>query len=157
MTFLLLNLITVSRSVGCPIVWFWCWRRRPKRMVLWMVLAFAYFLVTDHYDGQWAREYGLASELGFWLDHLGDFCFYGVVVMSIILGPREASLERRRTRGGGGGGAAARSPGTVGAPVAAPSPTPANSSEPASSAPAAPSAPAAAPPDGAGPGPRPPS
>ncbi len=135
MTFLLLNLITASRSVFCPIVWFWCWRRRPRRMVAWMVLAFAWFLVTDHYDGQWAREYGLESRLGYWLDHLGDFFFYGVVVLSIIAGPREPPLRRRR----GKGVASA-------APAASTTATPPGASPPEPAAPTAASGPGSPPP-----------
>src|SRR5207245_2449546 len=91
MNFWLLNAITASRLFGCAPLWFWCWWRRPRRMVLWMVLIAAWYLVTDHYDGQWAREvregeppaavrpflehvddlaqtYTLESRLGFWLD-----------------------------------------------------------------------------------------
>lgn len=96
MTYLELNLITASRSVLCPAIWFWCWWRRPRRMVLWMTLAFAYFLVTDHFDGQWARAYGLVSELGYWLDHAGDFAFYGIVAVTIMKGPREPAVRRPR-------------------------------------------------------------
>lgn len=96
MTFLELNLLTASRSVLCPIVWFACWWKRPRGMVLWMVLDFAYFLVTDKLDGEWASAYGLRSRLGFWLDHLGDFAFYGVVVLSFIMGSREPDRARRR-------------------------------------------------------------
>jgi hypothetical protein len=131
LTFLLLNLITASRSVLCPVVWFWCWRKRPRRMVLWMVLAFAYFLVTDHYDGQWAREYGLESRLGYWLDHLGDFLFYGVVVLSIIRGSTEPPLARRRTKGGAGAPSAVPMAPAKPASVA----TPPTSSSPSSSEP----------------------
>ncbi len=65
-------------------------------MVAWMSLAFAYFLLTDHFDGQIARNQGLESELGFWLDHVGDLLFYGVVVLSIVKGSREPALARRR-------------------------------------------------------------
>jgi len=65
-----------------------------------MSLAFAWFLLTDHYDGSWARRYGLVSELGFWLDHLGDVAFYGAVVLSLVKGTREPPLARRR-RGAG--------------------------------------------------------
>lgn len=60
-------------------------------MVLWMTLTLAYFVFTDHYDGQWAREYGLASQLGYWLDHVGDFLFYGVIVLTLFKGSREES------------------------------------------------------------------
>lgn len=98
MTYLELNLVTASRSVLCPIVWFWCWWKRPRRMVAWMTLALAYFVFTDHFDGQWAREYGLVSELGYWLDHGGDFLFYGVVVLTLIKGPREGATWGRRSR-----------------------------------------------------------
>ena len=94
-TYLELNLITASRSLLCPVIWFGCWWRRPRRMVLWMTLAFAYFLVTDHFDGQWARAYGLVSEFGYWLDHIGDFAFYGVVALTIMKGPREPEVRRR--------------------------------------------------------------
>ena len=75
-------------------------------MVLWMVLVFAGFLATDHYDGQWARNYGLESGLGYWLDHVGDVLFYGVVVLSIIRGSTEPEARRRGTKGGAGAPAA---------------------------------------------------
>lgn len=99
MSYLALNLITASRLLLCPSIWFWCWWNRPKRMVLWMTLAFAYFLVTDHFDGQWARAYGLTSELGYWLDHVGDFLFYGIMAVTIMKGPREPEVRRRSKAG----------------------------------------------------------
>ncbi len=94
MTFFWLNAITASRLVFCGPIWLWCWWKRPTWMVLWMTLDFAYFLVTDHLDGQWARRYGLVSELGFWLDHLGDFVFYGCVVLTLFLGSREPAARK---------------------------------------------------------------
>ncbi len=96
MTYLELNLITASRTLLCPAIWVWCWWKRPKLMVLWMTLAFAYFLVTDHYDGQWARANELSSEFGYWLDHVGDFVFYGLMAVTIMKGPREPEVRRRR-------------------------------------------------------------
>jgi phosphatidylglycerophosphate synthase len=96
LTYWWLQALTATRLLVCAPVWFWCWWKRPRRMVLWMSLAFTWFLFTDHFDGQWARGYGLTSELGFWLDHLGDFAFYGVVVLSIVLGSRERDGPRRR-------------------------------------------------------------
>jgi phosphatidylglycerophosphate synthase len=98
MSYWLLNAITATRLLVCAPVWLWCWWRRPRRMVLWMALAFAWFLLSDHFDGQWARANGgaLQSELGYWLDHLGDFAFYGVVVLTLVKGSREAGVERRR-------------------------------------------------------------
>ena len=94
MTFFWLNFITASRIFVCFPLWLWCWWKRPRGMVAWMTLDFAYFLITDHYDGQWAREYGLVSELGFWLDHSGDLLFYGAVVLSIIVGSREPAAKK---------------------------------------------------------------
>jgi len=96
MTFLLLNLITASRLVFCAPIWLWCWWKRPRGMTLWMCLDFLYFLVTDHLDGAWAREYGLVSELGYWLDHLGDFVFYGSMVLTILKGSREPEARRKK-------------------------------------------------------------
>ena len=100
MSYWQLQVFTASRLVLCPTIWFWCWRKRPRGMVAWMSLAFAYFLLTDHFDGQIARNQGLESELGYWLDHVGDLLFYGVVVLSIVKGSREPALARRRRAGG---------------------------------------------------------
>ena len=94
MTYFWLNVVTASRIVVCFPVWMWCWWKRPRLMVAWMSLDFAYFFVTDHLDGQWAREYGLVSDLGYWLDHGGDFLFYGAVVLSIIAGSREPAARK---------------------------------------------------------------
>lgn len=96
MEYLLLNALTATRLLVCAPVWAWCWWRRPRRMVLWMTLAFTWFLFTDHFDGVWARTAHLDSELGFWLDHLGDVAFYGAVVVSVVRGSREPGLTRRR-------------------------------------------------------------
>jgi phosphatidylglycerophosphate synthase len=96
-SYLTLTLITASRLVVCAPLWLWCWWKRPRWMVLWMSLVAAWFLVTDHLDGQWALRYGLVSELGYWLDHVGDFVFYGAVVLTTIRGSRERSLRRRRS------------------------------------------------------------
>src|SRR5262245_7237315 len=89
-----LNLITASRLFLCAPLWLWCWWKRPRWMVLWMSLLAAWFLVTDHLDGIWAVRYGLVSNLGYWLDHLGDFAFYGAVVWTTIRGSREPGLRR---------------------------------------------------------------
>jgi phosphatidylglycerophosphate synthase len=97
-TWLTLNLITASRLLVCPAVWLWCWWKRPKWMVLWMLLVAAWFLLTDHFDGHWARRYGLVSEVGYWIDHVGDFIFYGAVVLTLVMGSREPPLTRRRGR-----------------------------------------------------------
>lgn len=99
MTYWLLNALTATRLLVCAPVWFWCWWKRPRFMVAWMSLAFAWFLLSDHFDGYWARTYGLVSELGFWLDHLGDVAFYGAVVLSIVKGTREPERVRRRRAG----------------------------------------------------------
>jgi phosphatidylglycerophosphate synthase len=96
MTYWLLNAITATQLFVCAPVWLWCWWKRPRRMVVWMALAFGWFLLSDHFDGQWARAYGLESELGYWLDHIGDFVFYGAVVLTIVKGSREAGAPRRR-------------------------------------------------------------
>lgn len=66
-----------------------------------MSLAFAWFVLSDHFDGYWARTHGLVSELGFWLDHLGDVAFYGAVVLSIVKGTREPQQVHRRRTGPG--------------------------------------------------------
>lgn len=100
MTYWLLNALTATRLLVCAPVWFWCWWKRPRRMVLWMSLAFAWFLLSDHFDGYWARRYGLTSELGFWLDHVGDVAFYGAVVLSLVKGTREPEAARRRRPSG---------------------------------------------------------
>jgi phosphatidylglycerophosphate synthase len=98
MSFWLLTAVTTVRLVVCGPVWFWCWWKRPKRMVLWMSLVFAYFVLSDHFDGAWARTHGLTSELGYWLDHAADFVFYGIVVLTIVKGTREPGPGRRRGR-----------------------------------------------------------
>jgi phosphatidylglycerophosphate synthase len=118
MNFWLLNAVTATRLLVCAPVWFWCWWRRPKGMVLWMLLALVAFVATDHLDGVWAKTerrgtpppsvepflehvdaaagtYTLESRVGFWLDHSADFVFYGVVVLSLIKGTREPAARRR--------------------------------------------------------------
>jgi hypothetical protein len=93
--FWLLNAVTATRLFICAPVWFWCWWKRPRRMVLWMALVVVWFVGTDFLDGNWARDRGLTSDLGFWLDHLADFAFFGVIVISLIKGSREPALARR--------------------------------------------------------------
>jgi phosphatidylglycerophosphate synthase len=97
-TYFWLNVVTASRLLLCGPIWLWCWWKRPRGMALWMTLAVAWFLVTDHLDGIWARENGLVSELGYWLDHVGDFVFYGSVVLTLVFGTREAAAGHRRKR-----------------------------------------------------------
>ncbi|MCC7138956.1 MAG: CDP-alcohol phosphatidyltransferase family protein [Planctomycetes bacterium] len=96
MAFWLLQAFTAVRLFGCAPLWLWCWWRRPRGMVAWMALAAMVFLFSDHFDGLWARAYGLESRLGFWLDHLGDVAFYGAVVLTTIAGSREPGPRRRR-------------------------------------------------------------
>ena len=124
MTYFWLNTITASRIVVCVPVWLWCWWKRPRGMVAWMTLDFAYFLLTDHYDGQWAREYGLVSELGFWLDHSGDLLFYGALVLSIIAGSREPAAKKlaRRRAPRAAAGTASDAKGEATPPPAPPTP-----------------------------------
>ncbi len=98
MTYWQLQVFTASRLLLCPSLWLWCWWKRPRRMAVWMALAFVYFFFTDHFDGQIARNQGLESELGYWLDHAADFLFYGVIVFTIVKGSREPALLRRRRR-----------------------------------------------------------
>ena len=94
--FFWLNALTASRTLVCVPVWLWCWWKRPRWMVLWMVLDGAWFIGTDWFDGIWAKSRGLTSELGFWLDHGADFFFYGAVVLTLIKGSREPVQKRRR-------------------------------------------------------------
>ncbi len=98
MTFFWLNAITAARLLVCVPVWWWCWLKRPRAMVLWMTLAGAAFLVTDLMDGYWARTHGLESTLGFWLDHSADVLFYGSLFVTMWLGTREAGARRRHKR-----------------------------------------------------------
>src|SRR5436190_24322660 len=94
--FFWLNVLTASRTIVCVPVWLWCWWKRPRLMVLWMVLDGAWFIASDWYDGIWAKSRGLTSELGFWLDHGADFLFYGAVVLTLIKGSREPEQKRKR-------------------------------------------------------------
>lgn len=96
MSYWLLQAFTAARLFVLAPLWLWCWWRRPRGMVAWMALAAVGFLLSDHFDGQWARRYGLESRLGFWLDHLGDVAFYGAIVFTTIRGSREPGPRRRR-------------------------------------------------------------
>jgi phosphatidylglycerophosphate synthase len=95
--FFWLNALTASRTL-CGLLWLWCWWKRPKWMVAYMAAAAAWFIGTDWYDGMWARNRGLVSELGYWLDHGADFLFYGALVLAIIRGSREPEMRRRPKR-----------------------------------------------------------
>lgn len=100
MSYGLLTALTLTRLLVCVPVWVWCYWRRPRRMVLWMTLAALGFLASDHLDGRLARQHGLASVLGAWLDHGTDAVFYGLVLFTLVRGPREAPLRPRRARRG---------------------------------------------------------
>lgn len=97
MTYLWLNVVTGSRLL-CGPVWLWCWWKRPRGMVLWMVLDFAWFVASDWWDGTYAREHRLDSDLGAVLDHGADVLFYGAIVCMLLFGSREADAERRKRR-----------------------------------------------------------
>lgn len=98
MSYGLLTALTLTRPLVCVPLWAWCYWRRPRRMVLWMTLAALGFLASDHLDGVLARQHGLISPLGAWLDHGTDAVFYGLVLFTLVRGPREASLLPRRAR-----------------------------------------------------------
>jgi phosphatidylglycerophosphate synthase len=94
MSYWLLNAITATRLVVCVPVWLWCWWKRPRGMVLWMLLDLVWFVGTDFLDGNWARENHLDSELGFWLDHSADFLFFGAMALTVLKGSREPAARR---------------------------------------------------------------
>jgi hypothetical protein len=98
MTFELLTAVTAARLVVCPAFWLWCWLRRPPFRHVGYGLDLFVFLLTDHLDGVWAREYGLTSRLGYWLDHVGDFLFYFVVIVTGIASANRGALVRRKRK-----------------------------------------------------------
>jgi phosphatidylglycerophosphate synthase len=106
-TWLWLTVLTGTRLFVCVPLWVWCWLRRPRGMVWIMAVAFAWFVASDFVDGSLAREHGLESRTGFWLDRLGDLVGGLAVLASLILGSREAAAGPRRSRARGaarGGG-----------------------------------------------------
>jgi phosphatidylglycerophosphate synthase len=96
-TYFWLNAITASRLL-CGPLWAWLWRKPVRGRPLWMFLVAAWFLLTDHFDGHWARDLGLASRLGEWLDHGADFVFYSCVVLSLVFGSGDGPETPRRRR-----------------------------------------------------------
>jgi phosphatidylglycerophosphate synthase len=95
-TLLWLTVLTASRLVLCPALWLWCWWKRPRGMVVWMLLAIGGFLYTDFNDGTWARAYGLVTPWGYWLDHVGDVLMAAAVFFTMYRGSREAAARRRK-------------------------------------------------------------
>ena len=98
MTLFWLTVITASRLAVCVPVWLWCWWKRPKGMVVWMALAVAWYVYSDMNDGNWARENGLVTDGGYWLDHSSDVLFWGSVFFTTYRGSREAAAKRRAKR-----------------------------------------------------------
>jgi phosphatidylglycerophosphate synthase len=90
-----LTAMTASRLLVCVPVFVWCWRRRPRGMVAWMTLATLAFVATDFHDGRIAREHGLESRLGHWLDRAGDVAGTLAMAAAVILGPRGETTGRR--------------------------------------------------------------
>jgi CDP-diacylglycerol--serine O-phosphatidyltransferase len=58
------------------------WADMPSAAILW----FAFWMITDLTDGTIARNCGLASETGKWLDPLSDKCMYFPVLLYFALG-----------------------------------------------------------------------
>jgi phosphatidylglycerophosphate synthase len=96
-TYFWLTAITASRLL-CGPLWAWLWRKPRRLRPLFMFLIAAWFLLTDHFDGHWARDNGLTSKLGAYLDHGADFVFYSCVVFSLIFGSGDAPPALRRRR-----------------------------------------------------------
>jgi phosphatidylglycerophosphate synthase len=96
-TYFWLTAITASRLL-CGPLWAVLWWKPRRLRALWMVLIAAWFLLTDHFDGHWARDGGLESTLGKWLDHGSDVVFYSCVVFSLVFGSGDAPPLVRRGR-----------------------------------------------------------
>jgi hypothetical protein len=99
-TYFWLTTITASRLL-CGPLWAWLWWRPVRGRAFSMFLIAAWFLLTDHFDGHWARDNGLESTLGKWLDHGSDVVFYSCVVFSLIFGSGDAPPAVNRGRRAG--------------------------------------------------------
>jgi phosphatidylglycerophosphate synthase len=64
-------------------------------MVLWMTLAALAFVATDLVDGRLAREAGLATTWGAWLDHGADVAAAFALVATLVIGSREPGRRAR--------------------------------------------------------------
>lgn len=89
-----LTVVTASRWLCTPL-WWWLWRKQGGGVVAARVAIIAWFGLTDYCDGTFARQHGLVTEWGGWLDHLADWAF---ALSVILLGMAESSFGGRRPR-----------------------------------------------------------
>lgn len=83
------NGLTVLRLLLVPIFWLALMEEDGKntqlRILAWSIFALAAY--TDKLDGQWARERGLATDLGAFLDPVADKALIGAALIGLsILG-----------------------------------------------------------------------
>jgi phosphatidylglycerophosphate synthase len=79
MPFNLANLITAGRIVLAPVLLLLAWQGKDHLFLACLVVS----LVSDIVDGQIARRYNLASELGTRLDSWADLLTYAAVPVAI--------------------------------------------------------------------------
>lgn len=89
-----LTVVTASRWLCTPL-WWWLWRKQGGGVVAARVAIIAWFGLTDYSDGHFARQHGLVTEWGGWLDHLADWAF---ALSVILLGMAESRFAHRPRR-----------------------------------------------------------
>jgi phosphatidylglycerophosphate synthase len=88
-----LTIVTSSRLILCPPLWWWLWRRHGAWVLAARCALIAWFGLTDYCDGDYARAHGLETPWGGWVDHLADWAF-GLTVLGLAI--RDSSFPKKR-------------------------------------------------------------
>lgn len=83
----LANVLTLLRLVLVPFFWFALFygdgHSTTARIVAWAIFAVA--CITDRFDGQLARNYGMATEFGAFIDPIADKTLIGAALIGLSM------------------------------------------------------------------------
>ena len=77
------NLLTLSRILAVPILVFLLWKPAPYDYLITFVL-YCLVGITDYFDGYLARDQGLTSRLGQFLDPIADKIMVAAVLVMLM-------------------------------------------------------------------------
>ncbi len=80
------NILTISRILMVPFLWWCCVRLQQPWGVFYGLIVFIVAAITDYYDGKFARKYNI-SNFGKIMDPIADKALIGVAFYLLAVSP----------------------------------------------------------------------
>ena len=81
------NLLTITRIVFVPIIFWLMFIIRSDRSIFWAMIVFTFASITDYFDGLLARKFKVVTNFGKIMDPVADKLLILIALVAIALPP----------------------------------------------------------------------